>query len=80
MEIIELIWDFIQNQILGMKWLHNLIGNLLTKLGMDITSRLGGSIQFFVYDVIKIVVLLCFLISFISYIQSYFRLSAARRF
>ena len=72
MKIIQTIWNFIQNQILGMKWLNNLIGDLLTKLGMDINSRLGGSIQFFVYDVIKIVVLLCFLIFFISYIQSYF--------
>ena len=70
--IIKLIWDFIQNEILGMKWLNNLIGNFLTRLGMDISSRLGGSIQFFIYDVIKIVVLLCFLIFFISYIQSYF--------
>ncbi len=72
MKIIQTIWNFIQNQILGMKWLNNLIGDLLTKLGIDINSRLGGSIQFFVYDVIKIVVLLCFLIFFISYIQSYF--------
>ncbi len=66
------VWDFIQNQILGMKWLNELIGNLLSLCGLDITSRIGGSIQFFIYDVIKIFVLLGFLIFVISYIQSYF--------
>ncbi len=72
METIKMIWDFFQYQILGMKWLNDLIGNLLTTLGLDIQSRLGGSLQFFIYDVIKIVVLLCTLIFIISYIQSYF--------
>ncbi len=66
------VWDFIQNQILGMKWLNELIGELLSLCGLDITSRIGGSIQFFIYDVIKIFVLLGFLIFVISYIQSYF--------
>lgn len=67
-----MIWEFIQNQILGMKWLNTLIGNLLTALNMDISGRWGGSIQFFLYDVLKITVLLCVLIFLISYIQSYF--------
>lgn len=67
-----MIWDFIQNQVLAMKWLNSLIGSLLAFLGLDITSRLGGSIQFFFFDVIKIVILLCILIFIISYIQSYF--------
>lgn len=62
---------FITDQILGMKWLNTLIGNLLGTLGLDATSRIGGSIQFFLYDVIKITVLLCVLIYLISYIQSY---------
>lgn len=66
------MWDFIQNQILGMKWLSELIGNGLEKLGLDLTSRLGGSVQFFIYDVMKITILLCVLIYLISYIQSYF--------
>jgi hypothetical protein len=66
------VWLFFQNQILGMKWLNSLIGSLLSALGVDITSRLGGSVQFFLYDVIKITVLLCVLIFVISYIQSYF--------
>jgi len=67
-----MIWNFIQNQILGMKWLNELIGNMLTSAGIDIGGRWGGSIQFFIYDVIKITFLLCFLIFLISYIQSYF--------
>ena len=68
----QMIWDFIQNQILGMKWLNTVIGNFLASLGLDIEGRWGGSIQFFLYDVIKITFLLCFLIFLISYIQSYF--------
>lgn len=67
-----MIWDFIQNQVLAMKWLNSLLGSILSSLGLDITSRLGGSIQFFFFDVIKIVILLCVLIFIISYIQSYF--------
>src|SRR5690554_6149610 len=72
MQILKAIWDFFQNQILGMRWLNELVGNGLSALGLDTANRWVGSIQFFVYDVIKIVVLLCFLIFFISYIQSYF--------
>lgn len=72
MKTIESIFIFIQDQILGMKWLNNLIEQFLTMLGFDITTRFGGSIQFFLYDVIKITVLLCTLIFLISYIQSYF--------
>ncbi len=67
-----MIWNFIQNQILGMKWLNALIGSLLQKTGLDTASRMGGSVQFFFYDVIKITILLCTLIFLISYIQSYF--------
>lgn len=63
---------FVQNEILGMRWLNDLIGNGLTGLGLDVGSRFGGSVQFFLYDVIKITVLLCLLIFGISYIQSYF--------
>ena len=67
-----MIWEFIQNQILGMKWMSTLIGNLLEKIGLDTSSRMGGSVQFFLYDVLKITILLCILIFMISYIQSYF--------
>ena len=67
-----MIWEFIQDQILGMKWLNALIRNALTAAGLDVGTRIGGSVQFFVYDVIKITILLCTLIFLISYIQSYF--------
>ncbi|MCZ6173868.1 permease [Campylobacter ureolyticus] len=66
------MWSFFQDQILGMKWLNELIGEVLTNLGFDMASKLGGSLQFFIYDVIKITILLCVLIFIISYIQSYF--------
>lgn len=66
------IWYFFQDEILGMKWLNRLIGSGLELLGLDISGRVGGSIQFFIYDIIKIMVLLGFLIFVISYIQSYF--------
>lgn len=72
MEVLQSIWLFIQNQVLGMKWLNEVIGNGLNALGVDITSRWGGSILFFIYDTIKIMVLLGVLILIISYIQSYF--------
>ena len=74
-----MVWEIIQNQILGMKWLNKLIGSLLTFLGIDLTSRIGGSIQFFFYDVLKIIILLCFLIFLISYIQSYFPPERSRK-
>ena len=72
MEVILKIWGFIQNQILGMQWLNLLVGNTLEKLGLDRDTHLFGGVQFFFYDVIKITILLCSLIFFISYIQSYF--------
>ena len=72
MQFLGTAWDFFQNQVLGMRWLNALIGDLLGALGMDITNRWAGSLQFFLYDVIKIIVLLCFLIFMISYVQSYF--------
>lgn len=73
------MWDFIQNELLGMKWLNRLMGQLLTALGLDPTTRIGGSFQFFLYDVIKITILLCLLIFFISYIQSYFPPERSRK-
>ena len=65
-------WDFFQNEILGMKWLNRLISGAVEACGLDPAGRAGGSIQFFFYDVIKIMVLLGVLILMISYIQSYF--------
>jgi len=79
MEILQTVWLFIQDQILGMKWLNVLIGNLVSALGLDTASHWGGSIQFFIYDVIKITILLCTLIFIISYIQSYFPPERSKR-
>ena len=73
------IWEFIQDQVLGMKWLNKMIGSMLSSLGLDISGRVGGSVQFFIYDVVKITVLLCFLIFMISYIQSYFPPERSKR-
>ena len=79
MEVLQTIWLFIQDQILGMKWLNVLVGNLISAIGLDPTSRWGGSIQFFIYDVVKITILLCTLIFIISYIQSYFPPERSKR-
>ena len=79
MDALKTAWDFFQEEVLGMSWLNRLIGTLLEALGLDTTSRLGGSIQFFLYDVIKILVLLGVLIWIISYIQSYFPPERSRK-
>ena len=79
MEVLRSIWLFIQDQVLGMKWFNAVIGNGLSAVGLDTSTRWGGSIQFFLYDVIKITVLLCFLIFMISYIQSYFPPERSRK-
>ena len=73
------MWTFIQDEILGMKWLNRLIGRLLSLCGLDIESKVGGSVQFFLYDTIKIMVLLGILILMISYIQSFFPPERSKR-
>ena len=77
--MIQSIWQFIQDQILGMKWLNDGIGQGLSAIGFNMNTRLGGSVQFFLYDVIKITILLCVLIFLISYIQSYFPPERSRK-
>ncbi len=72
MQAIRTGWLFFQDQILGMKWLNALIGSALEALGVPLDGVLGGALQFFLYDTIKIFVLLSVLIFGISYIQSYF--------
>ena len=72
METIKSMWDFFQNEILGMNWLNKIIKNLLESLGLDTSSRVGNSMLFFLYDTVKIIVLLGILVLLISYIQSYF--------
>lgn len=73
------MWDFLQTQILGMKWLNDLVGAGLSQLGLNISSRFGASLQFFIYDTIKISILLCSLIFLISYIQSFFPPEKSKR-
>ena len=74
-----MIWNFIQDEILGMKWLNRLISSLLSLTGLDMESSIGGSLRFFLYDTIKIMVLLGVLILLISYIQSYFPPERSRK-
>lgn len=72
MEDMQSIWNFLQNEILGMGWLYRLLTAALTACGLDTTGKIGGSILFFIYDTIKIMVLLGVLILVISYVQSFF--------
>jgi uncharacterized membrane protein YraQ (UPF0718 family) len=73
------MWNFLQEQVLGMHWLDEAIGKLLISLGLDITSRWGGSVRFFLYDTLKITILLCFLIFVITYVQSFFPPERSRK-
>ena len=70
MEALKTIWDFFQNEVLGMNWLNRLIETILNACGLDTTGKIGASIQFFIYDTIKFMVLLGVLILIISYIQN----------
>lgn len=73
------VGSFIVDQILKMQWLNSLIADLLARIGVDTASRWGGSLQFFIYDTIKIVILLCVTITIISYIQSFFPPERSKR-
>lgn len=77
--LLFVIWNFIQNEILGMQWLNRGIGLLLSLVGLDPGNRIGSSIRFFLYDTVKIMVLLGVLILLISYIQSYFPPERSRK-
>ena len=79
MQAVFQVWDFFQNQILGLKWLNTLIGNVLQALGMKQDATLYAALRFFIYDSIKIFFLLSVLIFIISYIQSYFPPQRTRR-
>lgn len=73
MNIINPVFGFLNDQLLKMKWLWELVRLLVEKgFGLSIEERLGGSVHFFIYDTIKIFILLSVLIFAISYIQSYF--------
>lgn len=73
------LWNFVQDQLLGMAWLNDLIGRGLDKVGVDTTSPIGGSLHFFLYDVIKITVLLCLLIFWSPICKAIFRRREAGR-
>lgn len=73
------MWNFIQNEILSMHWLNAITGKMLTAFGFDLETRFGGSLHFFIYDIIKITILLCSLIFIISYIQSFFPPERSKR-
>lgn len=75
----ESIGTFVMDQLLKMVWLSDLITGILTAFGLDTTSKIGGSIQFFIYDTVKITLLLCVMIFVISYIQSFFPPERSRR-
>lgn len=79
MDFLYKIWMFFQDQILAMKWLNTLIGRALTATGLSLDGILGGALQFFIYDTIKIFILLSVLIFAISYIQSYFPPERSRK-
>lgn len=79
MDIIKSLWGFFQNQILGMEWLNEIMERSVSAIGLDTKSKVGASIQFFLYDTIKITILLCILIYLISYIQSYFPPERSRK-
>lgn len=79
MDVLSAAWQFFQEQVLGMSWLNQLVGQGLQALGLDLASRWGGSLHFFLYDVIKITILLCTLIFLILYVQSYFPPERSRR-
>ena len=72
MEALKTVWNFIQDEVLGMNWLPRLLATILNAVGLDTTGKIGSSIHFFIYDTIKIMVLLGVVILIISYIQSYF--------
>jgi uncharacterized membrane protein YraQ (UPF0718 family) len=74
-----MFWLFIQDEILGMRWLDRLVGIMLTQTGVDVDGTVGGSLQFFIYDSVKIMTLLCVLIPTISFVQSFFPPERSKR-
>ena len=70
--VLKMVFEFIQNNIFKMNWLYNLTGKLLKLIPFDLNMRLSEAIHFFIYDVLKIFILLSVLIFIVSYIQSFF--------
>ncbi|MCQ2412430.1 MAG: permease [Sphaerochaetaceae bacterium] len=74
-----MVWDFIQNELLGMRWLKAIIYGFVNLCGLDTESRIGGTVAFLFLDLTKISILLCFLIFLISFIQTFFLPEKSRR-
>ncbi|NLC65533.1 MAG: permease [Clostridium sp.] len=73
MNYISTIFSWLNSQLLKMEWLWDLVESLVEKIfGLSMTTRVGESVHFFIYDTIKIFILLAVMIFIISYIQSYF--------
>lgn len=79
MQLLNNLGSFIQNELLGMDWLKRLITDIIVRLGYDPTTQLAGSVHFFVYDVIKITILLCTLIFLVSYVQTFFSTERSKK-
>lgn len=77
--ILKEIWNFVESQMLSMKWLNSLVESFLIRVGFERDNHIFESIHFFIYDVIKITILLCSLIFLISYVQSYFPPEKSRK-
>ena len=73
------MFEFIQNQIFGMKWLSDFVALTLENFGLDLQDKFASSLHFFIYDTIKITILLCVLIFVISFVQSYFPPERSKR-
>ncbi|MBR0150456.1 MAG: permease [Synergistaceae bacterium] len=74
-----MLWDFVQSQVLGMKWLSDAVSLALEAMGLDVKSAAVGSVHFFIYDTVKISILLCVLIFCVSYIQTFFPPERSKR-
>jgi uncharacterized protein len=80
MESISTVFGWLNDQLLKMLWLNDLVGAFVEHvLRLPLSEQLGASVQFFLYDTIKIFVLLSALIFAISYVQSYFPPERTRR-
>lgn len=67
------MFEFFIKQVLGMKWLADLVQDIMVNVfKLDLQEKIWGSLHFFVYDTIKILILLFVLVFIIAYIQSYF--------
>ena len=75
----EALGSFLMDQVLKMQWLSDLVAMLVGAFGLDVSSQWGGTLHFFIYDTVKIVILLCVMIFIISYIQSFFPPERSKR-